>query len=324
MSKTFADNSTSIGNTPLVRLNRVIKSDAANVYAKIEARNPSNSIKCRLGANMVWDAERRGVLTPGKTIVEATSGNTGIALAFVAAARGYPLVLTMPKSMSLERRKLLKAFGAQLELTPPEKGMRGAVERAEELVASNPERYVHLKQFDNPANPEIHTTTTGPEIENALEGQIDIFVSGVGTGGTISGVGRYFKELGKKVSCVAVEPSESPIISQTLKKEELTPSPHKIQGIGANFIPKNLDLSVIDEVETVSSEEAIEFTHRLIREEGILAGISSGATALAAKRIAERPENKGKNIVVIIASSAERYLSSPLFSDVFSEAELSQ
>lgn len=324
MSQVFADNSRSIGQTPLVRLNRVIPAGGATVYAKMESRNPSNSVKCRLGANMVWDAEERGVLKPGQTIVEATSGNTGIALAFVAAARGYPLVLTMPQSMSLERRKLLKALGAQIELTPPELGMRGATERAEQLAARDPQTYVYLKQFENPANPAIHVTTTGPEIDEALAGAVDIFVTGVGTGGTISGVGQYFRNQGKSVHCVAVEPAESPIIQQTLAQQELTPAPHKIQGMGANFIPKNLDLDSVDEVVNITSQEAFDFAHRLMREEGILAGISSGATALAAQRIAERPENAGKNIVVILASSAERYLSSPLFEGVFSEAELAQ
>lgn len=317
----YADNASSIGNTPLVKLNRLVPEGGANVYAKIESRNPSNSVKCRLGANLVWDAEQRGVLTQDKTIIEATSGNTGIALAFVAASRGYDLLLTMPSSMSLERRKLLQALGAQIELTEPAKGMQGAVDRVEEIIAAEPEKYVYLKQFENPANPAIHVTTTGPEIDKALNGKVDIFISGVGTGGTISGVGRYFRDNprdnGGAVSCIAVEPSESPLIQQTLAGESLAPAPHKIQGLGANFLPKNLDLSVVDGVETVSSEDAMTYAHRLMREEGILAGISSGATALAAKRLAEKPENKGKNIVFMVASSAERYLSSPLFEGMF-------
>lgn len=319
MSKVFNDNSTSIGGTPLVKLNRVV---SGNVFAKIESRNPSNSVKCRLGANMVWEAEKQGAITPGRTLLEATSGNTGIALAFVAAARGIPLTLTMPQSMSLERRKLLKALGAKLILTPADKGMKGAVQKAEELADSDPEGYLYLRQFSNPANPAIHVTTTGPEIDQALDGKIDIFVTGVGTGGTISGVGRYFKEQGKNVHCVAVEPAESPIIGQTLENQELTHSPHKIQGIGAGFIPDNLDLSLVNGVERVSSQEAIDMAHRLMHEEGILAGISSGATVVAAKRLAEKEEHKGKNIVVMLASSAERYLSSALFADVFTEAEL--
>lgn len=317
----YADNASSIGNTPLVKLNRLVPEGGANVYAKIESRNPSNSVKCRLGANLVWDAEQRGVLTQDKTIIEATSGNTGIALAFVAASRGYDLLLTMPSSMSLERRKLLQALGARIELTEPAKGMQGAVDRVEEIIAAEPEKYVYLKQFENPANPAIHVTTTGPEIDKALNGKVDIFISGVGTGGTISGVGRYFRDNprdnGGTVSCIAVEPSESPLIQQTLAGEPLAPAPHKIQGLGANFLPKNLDLSVVDGVETVSSEDAMAYAHRLMREEGILAGISSGATALAAKRLAEKPENKGKNIVFMVASSAERYLSSPLFEGMF-------
>ena len=320
----FADNASSIGHTPLVRLNRVTK---GQVFAKIESRNPSNSVKCRIGASMIWAAEKAGHLSAGKTIVEATSGNTGIALAFVAAARGYPLTLTMPASMSLERRKLLKALGAQLVLTPPELGMKGAVAEAERLEQSDPERYIQLKQFENPANPDIHFDTTGPEIERALGGAPDIFIAGVGTGGTISGVARYFKQArytqnAKPMLAIAVEPSDSPIIAQALAGQELTPAPHKIQGIGAGFIPGNLDLSLLDGVEQVSNEAAMAMAHRLMREEGILAGISSGAAVVAAARIAEKAEYADHRIVVILPSSAERYLSTPLFKDVFTAQEL--
>lgn len=315
----YEDNSLSIGNTPLVKLNRIT---SGNVYAKMEARNPSFSVKCRIGANMIWDAEKRGILTEGKELVEPTSGNTGIALAFVAASRGYKLTLTMPSSMSLERRKLLKALGANLVLTEAPKGMKGAVAKAQEIVASDPDRYVLLQQFDNPANPEIHEKTTGPEIWKDTEGKIDIFVAGVGTGGTITGVSRYIKKTqGKPIVSVAVEPTDSPVITQAKQGQELTPGPHKIQGIGAGFIPGNLDLDLVDEVEQVTNEEAMEMSHRLMKEEGILAGISTGAAAVAAKRIAERPENEGKNIVVIFPSSAERYLSSPLFAGQFSDDE---
>jgi cysteine synthase len=322
MTSIFKDNSTSIGNTPLVKLNRVT---SGNVFAKVEARNPSFSVKCRIGANMIWDAEKRGVLTEGKEIIEPTSGNTGIALAFVAAARGYAITLTMPATMSLERRKLLAALGAKLELTDGAKGMGGAIAKAQEIADSDPDKFVLLGQFDNPANPEIHEKTTGPEIWEGTEGNVDIFVAGVGTGGTITGVSRYLKNTkGKDVVSVAVEPADSPVISQKLAGEELKPGPHKIQGIGAGFIPGNLDLDVIDAVEQVSNEEAMEMAHRLMREEGILAGISSGAAVVAAKRLAEKPENEGKNIVVILPSSAERYLSSPLFNDTFSDKELVQ
>ena len=315
----YEDNSLAIGNTPLVKLNRVTK---GNVYAKMEARNPSFSVKCRIGANMIWDAEKRGILTEGKELVEPTSGNTGIALAFVAASRGYKLTLTMPASMSLERRKLLKALGANLVLTEAPKGMKGAVAKAQEIVASDPEKYVLLQQFDNPANPEIHEKTTGPEIWKDTDGKIDIFVAGVGTGGTITGVSRYIKQKeGKAITTVAVEPTDSPVITQAKAGQELTPGPHKIQGIGAGFIPGNLDLDLVDAVEQVSNDEAIEMAHRLLREEGILAGISTGAAAVAASRIAERPENEGKNIVVIFPSSTERYLSSPLFAGQFSDLE---
>lgn len=320
--KFFEDNSQSIGGTPLVKLNRVTQ---GNVYAKMEARNPSFSVKCRIGANMIWDAEKRGVLTEGKELVEPTSGNTGIALAFVAASRGYKLTLTMPASMSLERRKLLKALGANVVLTDPPKGMKGAVAKAQEIVDSNPGKYLMLQQFDNPANPEIHEKTTGPEIWEDTDGNIDIFIAGVGTGGTITGVSRYIKKTkGKAITTVAVEPTDSPVITQAKAGEELTPGPHKIQGIGAGFIPGNLDLDLVDEVEQVSNDDAMAMAHRLMKEEGILAGISSGAAVVAAERIAARPENAGKNIVVIMPSSAERYLSSPLFAGQFSDSELEQ
>ncbi|MEY8215786.1 MAG: cysteine synthase A [Colwellia sp.] len=326
MSKIFEDNTTTIGNTPLVKLNRVIDTEnGANVYAKIEARNPSFSVKCRIGASMVWDAEEKGLLSPGKEIVEPTSGNTGIALAFVAAARGYGITLTMPSTMSLERRKLLIALGAKVELTDGAKGMGGAIAKAQELKDSDPEKYVLLGQFDNPANPKIHEETTGPEIWNDTDGNIDIFVSGVGTGGTLTGTSRYIKlTKGKAITTVAVEPVDSPVITQALAGEELTPGPHKIQGIGAGFIPGNLDLDMVDAVELVSNDDAFAMAHRLMKEEGILAGISSGAAVIAAKRLAELPENKGKNIVVILPSSAERYLSSALFSESFSDKELVQ
>lgn len=318
----FDDNSKSIGQTPLVRLNRVVK---GNVFAKMEARNPSFSVKCRIGANMIWDAEKRGILTPGKELVEPTSGNTGIALAFVAASRGYKLTLTMPASMSLERRKLLKALGANLVLTDPPKGMKGAVAAAQEIVNSDPDKFVLLQQFDNPANPEIHEKTTGPEIWEDTDGQVDIFIAGVGTGGTITGVSRYIKNTkGKAIISVAVEPTDSPVITQAKAGQDLTPGPHKIQGIGAGFIPGNLDLDIVDAVEQVSNDDAISMAHRLMKEEGILAGISSGAAVVAAERIAARPENEGKNIVVILPSSAERYLSSPMFAGEFSDLELEQ
>ncbi|NMP32507.1 cysteine synthase A [Thalassotalea sp. M1531] len=322
MTTIFQDNSTSIGRTPLVKLNRVT---GGNVFAKIEARNPSFSVKCRIGASMVWDAEEKGLLGEGKEIIEPTSGNTGIALAFVAAARGYAITLTMPNTMSLERRKLLAALGAKLELTEGAKGMKGAIEKAQEIRDSNPERYVLLGQFDNPANPKIHEETTGPEIWNDTDGNIDIFVAGVGTGGTITGVSRYIKlKEGKAITTVAVEPVDSPVITQAKAGKDLTPGPHKIQGIGAGFIPGNLDLELVDAVEQVSNEDAMEMAHRLMKEEGILAGISSGAAVVAANRLAEKPENADKNIVVILPSSAERYLSSPLFTDSFSDKELVQ
>ncbi|MBT2947237.1 cysteine synthase A [Vibrio anguillarum] len=322
MSKIYEDNSLTIGNTPLVRLNKVSK---GKVLAKIEARNPSFSVKCRIGANMIWEAEKAGTLKPGVELVEPTSGNTGVALAFVAAARGYKLTLTMPESMSLERRKLLKALGANLELTEAAKGMKGAIAKAEEIVASNPEKYLLLQQFNNPANPQIHEKTTGPEIWDATDGEIDMFVAGVGTGGTLTGTSRYIKgQKGKAIISVAVEPAESPVIAQALAGDEIKPAPHKIQGIGAGFIPGNLDLSLIDRVEAVTSEEAIEMARRLMEEEGILAGISSGAAIVAANRLAELPEFEGKIIVAVLPSSGERYLSTALFSGLFTEKENQQ
>ncbi len=322
MSKIYEDNSLTIGNTPLVRLNRVSN---GKVLAKIEARNPSFSVKCRIGANMVWEAEKNGLLKEGIELVEPTSGNTGIALAFVAAARGYKLTLTMPESMSLERRKLLKALGAKLVLTEAAKGMKGAIDKAEEIVNSDPSKYLLLQQFNNPANPDIHEKTTGPEIWDATDGEIDVFVSGVGTGGTITGVSRYIKQQqGKAITVVAVEPAESPVITQTVNGKTVQPAPHKIQGIGAGFIPGNLDLALIDEIEQVSSDDAIEMARRLMDEEGILAGISSGAAVVAANNIAARPEFADKNIVVILPSSGERYLSTALFAGIFTEKETQQ
>ncbi len=321
--KTFDDNSQSIGNTPLVHLTKI--APHAQIYAKIESRNPAGSVKCRIGANMIWAAEKNGSLQTGMTLVEPTSGNTGIALAFVAAARGYKLTLTMPSSMSLERRKLMKALGAEIILTEPAKGMKGAIAKAEELVASDPTRYLMLQQFENPANPAIHEQTTGPEIWSDSDGQIDILVSGVGTGGTISGVSRYIKQTaGKAITSVAVEPTDSPVITQTLNGEEPKPSPHKIQGIGAGFVPKNLDLSLVDAVEQISNEQAIEMAQKLMLKEGILAGISSGAAVAAAVRLAEQAEHKDKMIVVILPDSGERYLSTVLFDGMFSENEMVQ
>jgi cysteine synthase len=314
----FKDNAQSIGRTPLVRLNHVVGNTDATVLAKIEGRNPAYSVKCRIGAAMVLDAERRNLLGPGKELIEATSGNTGIALAFVAAARGIPLTLTMPETMSIERRKLLTAFGAKLILTDGARGMPAAIAKAEELLISNPGRYVLLQQFKNPANPAIHEETTGPEVWNDTDGAVDIFVSGVGTGGTITGVSRYIKRTrGKDILSVAVEPSGSPVLSQKRANQPLKPGPHKIQGLGAGFIPEVLDLSLVDAIEQVSNEEAIEFARRLAREEGILSGISSGAAVAVAARLAQRAENAGKTIVVVLPDSGERYLSTVLFEGVF-------
>lgn len=316
----YSNNAEAIGNTPLVRINRLIKT-GATVLAKVESRNPAFSVKCRIGAALIADAEKRGVLKAGMHIVEPTSGNTGIALAFVAAAKGYPITLTMPASMSLERRKVLKALGANLVLTDPAKGMKGAVDEAVRLATENPEQYFLPQQFENPANPQIHTDTTGPEIWQATNGQVDILVAGVGTGGTITGISRYFEQVqNKPLYSVAVEPAESPIITQTKRGESITPAPHKIQGIGANFIPKNLDLDLVDEVLPVNSADAIEWARNCATQEGILVGISSGAALAAAAQIAERPENAGKTIVVILPDSGERYLSSVLFEGLFDEA----
>ncbi len=310
----FDDNSLSIGRTPLVKLNRVTAGAHATVLAKIEGRNPAYSVKCRIGASMIWDAEKRGVLGPGKHLIEPTSGNTGIALAFVAAARGYAITLAMPETMSMERRKVLKAFGANLMLTPGSEGMAGAIRRSEELAASDPSRYVLLQQFRNPANPEIHFRTTGPEIWEDTKGAVDVLVSGVGTGGTITGVSRFIKnEQRKAITSVAVEPVASPVITQKMNGEPLKPGPHRIQGLGAGFIPDTLDLSFVDRVEKIADDEAIEMARRLAREEGILSGISCGAAAAAAVRIAKESEMKGKTIVVILPDSGERYLSSVLF-----------
>ncbi len=318
----FEDNSLSIGNTPLVRINRMAKGLKATVLAKIEGRNPAYSVKCRIGANMIWTAERLGLLKPGMEIIEPTSGNTGIALAYVAAARGYKLNVTMPETMSMERRKVLAIFGANIILTPGGKGMKGAIEEAERIVASDPKYYMP-QQFKNPANPEIHFKTTGPEIWEQTEGRIDILVSGVGTGGTLSGISRYIKkERNKKILSVAVEPAESPVITQRRAGLELKPGPHKIQGIGAGFIPDTLDLSLVDRVETVTSEEAIEHSRRLARAEGILSGISCGAAMAVALRLAGRDEFEGKTIVTVLPDSGERYLSGPLFEGLFDESGL--
>lgn len=316
----FEDNTLSIGRTPLVKLNRVTDGAGAIVLGKVEGRNPAYSVKCRIGAAMVWDAEKRGVLKPGKEILEPTSGNTGIALAFAGAARGYPVTLTMPETFSVERRKVLKAFGANLILTEGSAGMRGSIMKAEQMVAGDPNRYVLLQQFKNPANPEIHFKTTGPEIWEDTGGAIDVLVSGVGTGGTITGVSRYIKgQRGKKILSVAVEPTNSPVILQTIKKQTLTPGPHKIQGIGAGFVPDTLDISMVDRVELVSNDEAIEMGRRLAKEEGLLSGISCGAAVVVAARIAKEPEMKGKTIVVILPDAGERYLSSPLFEGMFND-----
>ncbi|HEP1081516.1 cysteine synthase A [Pasteurella multocida] len=310
----YSDNSYSIGNTPLVRLKHF---GQGNIVVKVEGRNPSFSVKCRIGANMVWQAEKDGILTKEKEIVDATSGNTGIALAYVAAARGYKITLTMPETMSAERKRLLRGLGVNLVLTEGALGMKGAIAKAEEIVASDPQRYVMLKQFENPANPAIHQQTTGPEIWRDTDGQIDVLVAGVGTGGTITGISRYIKQdKGKAILSVAVEPAESPVISQTLAGEEIKPAPHKIQGIGAGFIPKNLDLALVDRVETVSSEEAMQTARRLMAKEGILGGISSGAAVAAADRLAKLPEFAEKLIVVILPSASERYLSTALFEGI--------
>ncbi len=323
MSNIFANNAESIGHTPLVRLGRIIDNPRVTVLAKIEGRNPAYSVKCRIGAAMVWDAEARGVLGPGKEIVEPTSGNTGIALAYVAAARGYPITLTMPETMSLERRKILAALGAKLVLTEGAKGMKGAIAKAEEIAASDPNRYFMPQQFKNPANPAIHETTTGPEIWQDTDGNVDVLVSGVGTGGTISGISRYFEKIqGKAILSVAVEPAASPVITQKLAGQEIQPGPHKIQGIGAGFIPDTLDLSVVDQVELVSNEEAVDYARRLAREEGILAGISCGAAVAVAARLARSGQFDGKTIVVILPDSAERYLSGILFEGIFDQQGL--
>ncbi|TRX73181.1 cysteine synthase A [Pseudomonas mangiferae] len=321
MSRIYADNAQAIGNTPLVMINR-LGPKGVTLLAKIEGRNPAYSVKCRIGASMIWDAEASGRLKPGMTLVEPTSGNTGIGLAFVAAARGYRLILTMPASMSLERRKVLKALGAELVLTEAAKGMKGAIEKAGEIVAGNPDDYLLLQQFENPANPAIHEKTTGPEIWNDTDGAVDVLVAGIGTGGTLTGISRYIKHTqGKAILSVAVEPLGSPVISQTLAGEEVKPSPHKIQGIGAGFVPKNLDLSLVDRVEQVGDEEAKAMALRLMREEGILCGISGGAAMAAAVRLAELPEMQGKNLVVILPDSGERYLSTMLFEGLFGEQE---
>lgn len=317
MSRIHMDNSHSIGNTPLVRLNRIAQGTRAQILAKIEGRNPAYSVKCRIGASMIWEAEARGVLKPGVEIVEPTSGNTGIALAFVAAARGYKITLTMPETMSIERRRVLAAFGANLVLTPGAEGMKGAVSRAEDMAASDPKRYFLPQQFKNPANPGIHEKTTGPEIWNDTEGAVDVLVSGVGTGGTISGVSRFIKKtMGKPILSVAVEPKESPVITQKLAGQDLKPGPHKIQGIGAGFIPDTLDLSLIDRVEQVDSAEAVEIARRLAREEGILCGISCGAASAVALRLARSEEFAGRNIVVVLPDAGERYLSTVLFEGI--------
>ncbi len=323
MANWYSDNALSIGRTPLIRLNRVTDGAGATVLAKIEGRNPAYSVKCRIGASMIADAEARGLLGPGKEIVEATSGNTGIALAFVGAAKGYPVTLTMPETMSLERRKLLVAYGAKLVLTEGARGMSGAIAKAKEIAESDPSKYVLMHQFDNPANPAVHEATTGPEIWNDTDGKVDIFVSGVGTGGTITGVSRYFKKTrDRQITTIAVEPAASPVLTQTRAGEPLKPGAHKIQGIGAGFVPSVLDLSLVDAVETVTNEDAILYARRLAREEGILVGLSCGAAAAVAVRVAQRPENAGKTIVVVLPDSGERYLSTVLFEGLFDAAGL--
>ncbi|RUO23664.1 cysteine synthase A [Aliidiomarina iranensis] len=323
MPTVFDNNAASIGFTPLVKLNRVLPEHAvANVYAKIESRNPAGSVKDRIGYGLISQAEQDGLISPGKVLIEATSGNTGIALASVAAAKGIPITIVMPRSASLERRQLMKALGAEIILTPADKGMKGAQARVEALLAEDPDKYVYLRQFENPANPNIHEATTGPEVFASLQGAVDVFVAGVGTGGTVTGVGRYFKKQQKALDIWAVESADSPLIGQTLAGETLTHTPHKIQGISAGFVPKNLDLSLLKGTQRISNEEAFSMAHRVMREEGILAGISSGAAVEAACRLAVMPEYAGKNIVVILPSSAERYLSTPLFKDIFTSEEL--
>jgi cysteine synthase A len=320
MARIYEDNSLSIGNTPLVRLNRVTQGLGATIVAKVEGRNPAYSVKCRIGASMIWAAEKDGILKRGskdRTIVEPTSGNTGIALAYVAAARGYPIVLTMPETMSLERRRMLKAYGAELILTEGPKGMKGAIAKAEEIVASDPKKYFMPQQFKNPANPDIHFRTTGPEIWNDTDGKVDIFVGGVGTGGTITGVTRYIKnEKGKKILSVAVEPADSPVLTAIRKGQEPKPGPHKIQGLGAGFKPDVLDLSLLDDVVTVTNDESVEMARRLHKEEGITCGISCGAAVAAAIKVGQRPESKGKLIVTVLPDAGERYLSSILFEGI--------
>jgi len=316
----YDDNTFSIGRTPLVRLNRVTEGCKATILGKIEGRNPAYSVKCRIGASMVWDAEKRGLLKPGKELIEPTSGNTGIALAFVAAARGYPITLTMPETMSIERRKVLKALGANLVLTDGTQGMAASISKAEEIVASDPDRYLMLQQFKNPANPEIHLRTTGPEIWEDTDGSIDVLVSGIGTGGTITGVSRYIKqERHKKITSVGVEPTGSPVITQYLAGQPLSPGPHRIQGLGAGFIPDTLDLTMVDHMELVSDEESIEMALRLSKEEGILAGISCGAATAVAVRLGRRPEYANKVMVVVLPDAAERYLSTVLFEGLFDD-----
>ncbi len=316
MAHIFQDNTFAIGQTPLIKLNRIGDDSGATLLGKVEGRNPAYSVKCRIGSGMVWDAEKRGVLKPGKTIVEPTSGNTGIALSFAAAARGYKVVLTMPEGASIERRKVMKVFGAELILTPSDKGMKGAIAKANEILDSDPEKYIFLNQFANPANPGIHEKTTGPEIWQDTDGKVDVLVAGVGTGGTITGASRFLKSK-KTIQSIAVEPVHSPVISQTLTKKPLEPGPHKIQGIGAGFIPDNLDLSVVDSVEHVTNDQAIEYARRLAREEGLLSGISSGAAAAVAERLGKKAEYKDKTIVVILPDAGERYLSTVLFEDLF-------
>ncbi|WP_205341475.1 cysteine synthase A [Denitrificimonas caeni] len=324
MSRIYVDNAQSVGNTPLVQINR-LGPKGVTILAKIESRNPAGSVKCRIGVSMVQAAEASGLLKPGVTMVEPTSGNTGIGLAFVAAARGYKLILTMPSSMSLERRKILKALGAELVLTEPAKGMKGAIDKAHEIAATDPAKYLVLQQFDNPANPDVHEKTTGPEIWRDTDGAVDVLVSGIGTGGTLTGVSRYIKNTcGKPILSVGVEPTNSPVISQVLAGQEVAPAPHKIQGIGAGFVPKNLDLSMLDQVELVTDDEAKQMALRLMREEGILCGLSCGAAMAVAVRLAEHPNMQGKTIVVILPDSGERYLSSMLFDDLFTEQELAQ